>query len=402
MGVLKNLTQLSENLGAGTADFSDLLAEQVRLFSCSLWESFPDQITKNSNLRGSFTRGFMNRMCRDQTLPAPPVTMMEQGKCPTSYFWRPTMRVSRPNSALGLSIGDEIVVQAVANQNGPIDSTEYPPVPNNAFVVGKANGPNFNPQTSFQFMGITVEWRNPPDPADNPSLVNVNEIVSDSFIRVDGMPDNCGMTTIEYPDTTPTAMDYETTININSEDGDTLTFPLIYAPIDFSFPLNFDLGGINLTVDLGGINFNFSLVSIDGLPIPLPDGQDAPLPSPQDDGNRNVRCKRKPAPGSGSYNQDDKTETDPKEEDVGDTLEFVRVTLTSVPTNVKNQFGDGAPDVIYAGWFEFQGEGFNFPRQPIHFTNSLFIPPEGSTGYAYTLYEGIQGKATVYTTKEEA
>jgi hypothetical protein len=191
------------------------------------------------------------------------------------------MRVSRPNSALGLSIGDEIVVQAVNNQNGPIASTEYPPVPNNAFVVGKANSVNFNPQTSFQFSGFTVEWRNPPDPADNPSLVNVNEIVSDSFIRVDGMPDNCGSLPADYPVNVPSSMDLTTNITIVNLDGLDNNFVLVYNKLSnqYNFPMNFKLNGVNLTLDIGGITIYGAPqvtepTSGNDLPVPGSDGGD--------------------------------------------------------------------------------------------------------------------------------
>ena len=92
---------------------------------------------------------------------------------------------------------------------------------------------------------------------------------------------------------------------------------------------------------------------------------------------------------------------DPKSQDTSPDLSFVRVTLTQIPINARTQDGDGADNVIYAGWFEFRSDSFNFPRQPIHFGLSTFIPPEGSTGYAYTLYNGFSGFATEYVLKRE-
>lgn len=385
MGYLTTISELSERIGAGTADFRDKLAEGVRDFACNLWENYPDQITQNKALVNSFARGYMNRICADKTLPSTPTSPFTGGQCTFTYDGQFQYGLIVSGSDLGIQtafwqnvggaitgielFGDDIVVNGTSGNGG------FPEIaPGKIRVVN-----NPNPATTSYY---------------SPQILSVTPFNP-------GDIDNCGDPPPVYPSTNPTINDYQTTINIVSEDGDTLNFPLEYKPTNFNFPLNFDLGGIKVIFDLGGINFNFSLVSIDGLPIPIPDGQDAPLPAPQDDGNRSIPCRKRLPPSNINYNEDDKTETDPKEEDVGDTLEFVRVTLTSVPTNVKNQFGDGAPDVIYAGWFEFQGEGFNFPRQPIHFTNSLFISPEGSTGYAYTLYEGIQGKATVYTKKED-
>lgn len=377
MGYLVPIAELGERIGAGTADFRDNIAEGVRDFSCTLWSNFPDQITQNNNLGTSFIRGYMNDTCKDKTLPSPPVPPFSGGQCTFNYdiFYR----YGNPGQLPSLNSGTTIC--SFQGLPGAIASISTNEVGSTGFMtIVDGNG------TQHDCSGAYIPGR----------LTGVFLQPSSGFDT-----DNCGDPPPQYPITNPTVNDYQTTININSQDGDTLTYDLEYSPIDFNFPLNFNLGGIKIIFDLGGINFNFSLVSIDGLPIPLPGGGESPIPAPQDDGNRNIRPRKRPPPNADNYNEDEKTETDPKEEDIGDILEFVRVTLTSVPTNVKGQWGDGAPDVIYAGWFEFQGEGYNFPRQPIHFTNSLFATPEGATGYAYTLYEGITGKATVYTFKEE-
>lgn len=270
------LSGFFQSSGNAAAIFAENLRDEIATFACSLWANYPAFITESTVPGASFARGFMNQMCSPIQAPVPaPAPPFTGAQCPTSYFWRPTMRVSRPNSALGLNIGDEIIVQAVANQNGPISSTEYPPVPNNAFVAGKALGPNFNPQTSFVFSGIAVEWRDPPDPVDNPSLVNVNEIVSDSFTRVDGMPDNCGSLPADYPVNPPSSIDLTTNILITNLDTLDNTYTLVYNKVSnqYNFPMNFKLNGVNVTLDLGGI-------TIYGPPqITLPtSGNDVPVP----------------------------------------------------------------------------------------------------------------------------
>lgn len=163
--------------------------------------------------------------------------------------------------------------------------------------------------------------------------------------------------------------------------------------------MQFDLGGIGVNINLGGINFDFGRRDSSDNPQPLPDGQQDPLPTPKDDSNRSFECRKFPPPNTTDYNEDTKTETDPKIEDVGDKLRYVIVNVTSKPSNAKNQWGDGAPDVFYCGWFEFTADGYNFPRRPIHWLAGIFDAPEGATGYAYTLYEGFDGFAQVYTIK---
>ena len=389
MGYLVTLPELAERVGAGTADFKDKLAEGLRDFACTLWENYPDQITQGDNLASSFTRGYMNRTCADKTLPQPPVSPFFGGQCEDVGY---DVVIEFQNC------GDTMWTQ---DQIGTVPGRVTALIVELASITSGCGGgdprnrKNWNLRANYTMSdGI---------PRQTTLLLGVTyvEFRAIGCVRSDGMPDTCGDPNANYPTTSPTPVDYTTVINIVSEDGDTLNYTAEYKPTNYNFPLNFDLGGIKVLFDLGGINFNFSLVSLDGLPIPLPDGNGSPIPSPQDDGNRNIRCRRLPPPESGDYFTDTKNDTDPKEEDVGEELAFVRVTLTNVPTNIRTQWGDGAPNIIYAGWFEFQGEGYNFPRNPIHFNQNLYPTPEGATGYAYTLYEGITGFATVYTIKEE-
>lgn len=402
MGILKNLSELSERIGAGTADFGDILAEKTREFSCTLWENYPDKITNGEQVNGSFTRGFMNRMCRDKTLPSAPIPTQSPGKCPVPYIITANAIVSRKNAFRGLDVGDTVLITPNNFSTlGPIDSLDVTPfVPDTNVKIRGLPEPSNNLNTYF-YNGGQVKW----SLADGVELaisgIFISEITEFFYARQDGLPDDCGDTEQVYPPSNPGVNDYTTIININSEDGDTISYPLTYNPINISFPMHFDLGGITIVIDLGGINFNFNLVNIDGVGIPLPGDILPPLLPPEDDKNREIPVPKLPPPTNPIFQPLPRDETDPKEEEVGIELEFVRVTLISKPSNHKRQWGDGAPNVIYAGWFEFQSEGYNFKRNPIHFDNCLFRKPEGATGYAYTLYEGFTGFATVYIKKEE-
>ena len=84
-----------------------------------------------------------------------------------------------------------------------------------------------------------------------------------------------------------------------------------------------------------------------------------------------------------------------------DYLVAVEVTLTAVPVNIRSQEGNAAPDVLYAGWFEFMRAGKALPRENIHFRQGVFIAPTGVDGYAFTLYTGVQGTAVAITKKEK-
>jgi len=81
-------------------------------------------------------------------------------------------------------------------------------------------------------------------------------------------------------------------------------------------------------------------------------------------------------------------------------LAYVNVDLSVIPSNAKSQSGKGAPNVVYAGWFEFLRKDKSFPRDYIHFANNCFIAPVGADGYAFTLYNGYQGTAVAVVFKE--
>jgi hypothetical protein len=81
-------------------------------------------------------------------------------------------------------------------------------------------------------------------------------------------------------------------------------------------------------------------------------------------------------------------------------LAYVDVDLSVIPSNSKSQSGKGAPNILYAGWFEFLRKDKSFPRNYIHFANNCFIAPVGADGYAFTLYNGYQGTAVAITFKE--
>lgn len=82
-------------------------------------------------------------------------------------------------------------------------------------------------------------------------------------------------------------------------------------------------------------------------------------------------------------------------------LAAVEITLTTYPKNIRSQEGGSAPDVLYAGWFEFMRGGKALPREPIHFEKGVFVAPSGVDGYAFTLYTGVQGTAVAITKKEK-
>lgn len=263
--------------GNDAAIFNEQLRDGIATFACGLWADYPRFITEGTNPVSSFARGFMNQACSPIQPPVPaPSSPFVGGQCPTAYFWRPSFRVSRPYASFGLAIGDTIQVEAVLPVVGSIDSTTYSPFNQNSFVTGftTSNGVNSN-SNSFEFNNTNVLWS-----VDNPNDsegfgVFISEVISDSFVRVDGQPDNCGSLPSDYPNNPPTSVDLTTTINITNLDTVDNSYTLVYNKISnqYNFPMGFKINGVNVVLDISGL-------TIYGAPevIQPTSGNDVPLP----------------------------------------------------------------------------------------------------------------------------
>lgn len=383
MGVRRNLSEVSERVGAGTADFYDKLADNIRTFACSLYNSFPDQITQNKNLAASFARGFMDATCgaNGGTVPPAPQSQFVGGQCNFNYNVEITFDYTPPGFP-PVNYSEFIIV----GLGGPIAKVIPTVIGANNVVRSEFLAPN---TTS----GITRD-SSPVGGTIDPGTIAYN------FIPTDGGPDICGNPPPEYPTTTPDVNnDYTTNITINNNDGTDLTIPLVYAPIDFNFPLNFDLGGIDVVIDLGGIDFNFGPGGVGDGGGQLPDGQQDPLPIPEDDPGGGKTTRKFPPPNTEDFDEIIKQPSTEDTELEGELLDYVTLQLTTIPANANTQIWVDGATVYYCGWFAFISDTFVFKREPIHFEFTIWNAPKGATGYQYQLYPGFQATATVYKRK---
>ena len=414
MVVQRKFSGIAERIGNGTADFVDKLSESVREFSCQLWSKYPDFITENKAIGTSFARGFMTNLCKDKTLPLAPQPPFEGGQCFTRYDVTAICKVAVKNTFQGVNQGDIIRARTNnARHNGPIKQLVPTPFKVNEHIYIHAKPDSRNIPYPYYYQGGQIFWGNPSN--DNLPIagVYVSEIIGYELVREDGQADNCGDLPIQYPTTNHTQQDFQTIININIEDGDTLTFPLVYVPIDFNFPLNFDLGGLNVTVDLGGINFDFNLIGIDGLPISLPTGENPPIipeKPPIDTTPKNkTRCYLPLPPNS---NDLDKTVSDDVEEEEEETepgkIVWILVTIINPPdgSNFKTITQDNPEDNTYfAGYFCWtivaEGETYRLPEEPIRKLKNAYFAPENTNGYRIYAINGARLKVTKFEQKEE-
>lgn len=387
------LSDFLEKRGTETADFTIKVADKIKEFQCSLWNQYPDRITGRGNVGTSFARGYMQRMCAPENPPPPAIPPGCQTK--EYVFGRYLSKNSAECNIKGywrISVGQPV---GEITSTTPILETVY-----NTWVLPGRRGAQF----ALRSMNKTLYDGD--NVGDSPSLfiadrdfslpcINTNSpaygtnfTYTKTIAKLPTDP-TCNERIVYPPTNPPPVIKRNTTINI---DADTSIVTNISTTTnnegDFEFPLTAIINNVRVTVDLGGFTFSpsfeYNTTNKRGgggsgiLPSPAPVPNDVEPPPKLD------------------LEEEDKLEEDPKEETEIEGIAYVAVILTGVPKNAKRQFGDGAPDVIYAGWFEWKRKDYYFNRQPIHFQNCMFKPPEGADGYAYTLYNGFKGFAKVF------
>lgn len=388
-------TELAASLGSAFGDWINPVIPFVEDFACSLWEDYPDRITKNTSLRTSFQRGFMTSFCGARQ-PDPPTSTpgcealvyvygtflsknSSQGGCNVTAFFRNKFGIPESNVASLEPVVDNNIWVLIG-----ADSTIYQlRIINEAAYNNRILGSQPSP--------VNINFRD----AAAPCPYNSGTPAGDNFVRTDQIyspsSDPSCSDQPQYPVSNPppvisrtTTINYDSTtainltLNVETDDNGDIGFPIVFFNPEFS-----------LTLDVGGITIDNSNQQ--------PEGEgDVVVEQPPVD----VTIKQ-PYIGDPNITVTEKTDEDPKDEEVGEDLRFVEVIINSIPTNAASQFGGDGPNVFYCGWFEFSTEGRYFPREPIHFSSNIFVAPDGATGYAYTLYQGFAGRANIYTIEEE-
>lgn len=212
-----------------------------------------------------------------------------------------------------------------------------------------------------------------------------------SVERLDGQPDNCGSPPSPwYPEAPPPSNSSITNVitTVTNSAGDSYDYDVtINRSGDeyIKFPPVLNVNGISVGIDATG-------VSIGELNINRKSGGGG-----GDGGDIN----QTPEPEAPPEVIEEIPEPIPEEfvnEDT-DKLVGIYVDITGIPSNAKIVSGNGAPNVIYAGWIEFKRNRGYFPRQFIDFENSWYPAPAGATGYAVTLKRGYTGSVQKVVTQ---
>lgn len=257
MSIRFPLTEFFEQSGNSAAIFNEELRDKTVSFACSLWANYPAFITNGTNPGSSFARGFMNQAC---SMIQPPVNApflpFVGGQCLTNYWWDVVFVASRPVPSMNINIGDEIQGRSRIAIPGKVDSTRFLPGEDIRPYIGLAtsNGVEGN-NITFDSNGIGIEYANPSTEPLEINVIPVNQVVSQEFVRVDGLPDDCGNVPSNYPVNPPTSQDLITNITITNLDGVDNVYEIVYNKISnqYNFPMGFKINGVNAVLDLSGL-----------------------------------------------------------------------------------------------------------------------------------------------------
>lgn len=392
-----------DDLNAGASQYGGFVGNAIKAVkggACALYRQSPGWAIGGifPNPAVSFLRGVWDSLCGDDPggLPPPPSAPFVGGQCecvPYQIYYR-------TYAANGTPLGDEYFIYKLGKVTAPV-AQSLPNGSTNWLITYPIDCSGGQP-TGFETSVVNIT-----DTASGQSVA-VSRVV-----RTDGLPDNCGSPPPSYPpptyrrppDPPPAIVDYN--------DGTDIAIPLIYFPINLNGEINVDVGGVTFKFDAGGVEFNFNFDKDTG------ENKYIPPPTNDDLGNDlgDIRHRldelrddiadvkddlgdqiKKPKPPD-QLDKEDKAEDDDKEEDKPN-LQYVCITLTQRPRKNTIQYGDGSPDWMAAGWFEWKlKSGGYLPRQPIHFDGSCYNVPVGIpvVGYAYTLTNGARGYATTYS-----
>lgn len=395
---LPSAYQSGQNAGNFIAGVADKAAD----FVCDLYQGYPGALIRSPI--GTFNRGLMDSLCgpRDKLPPPPTQPPFSGGQCDCTVY----TVVYQYTTGEGFTLGP-----FSASAPGPIRGLTSRPNP----------GLEDADTVVLLHSDCSSGTAKPAETEINQGAAPISGLVILEVTPAIGSPDDCGDPPPSWdPDLPDVIPDGEKggDITINNNDGTSITLPILLIGsgnvFNFNPEIKVDVGGINITFDFSGAKIDFgNNNSNPELPPPRNNDNADNFARIEDAINRindkldnqgedieNIKKDRNDSPPPDEdpdiEKEEDEEESESGEKEV-DKLQYVCVHLTKLPN--REQWGDGAPNVYYAGWLEFKLKDCNLPRQPIHFKDSIFKAPDGATGFAYTLTNGAKGRVTVYKAK---
>lgn len=402
-----SLADIGSHIGQSTGNMAVDISNAVADGVCSIYKNSPASLAADPLGVGAVQRAFFDTLCNGRTpgLPAPPSRPFNGGQCSGvlyridlagTFYWQSGASAHVPNSGTGVF---------TFYLYGPLVG-----------IVGMADTPGY----AFFFRGADshgnqanqILSHNPGgfgdlSQTDHYSLTTLN------ISRNDGNPDTCGDLPGNWPVPGP-SQSFPIPlppVNVPSPNGGSYNFSPTIVVADKLFGVNVNMNNnFNIKFDFGGVTFNFGKGKGNSGDN-SGDFSDINNQLQQIQNNLNNLSnnfggfKQFPPPGKppspASHNYDPKPPSSGDKSTGIDSLEYVQVDLSTLPSRDKVIFGnENSPAVYFAGWIEFlQGNLAYSPRIPIQFEHNVFRVPDGANGYAYLFTNGAAGTVTEITKK---
>jgi len=398
--------EIAEGIGETTGDTLVDLANTAADFFCDVYSQFPAAIVSSplDNPGARLVDGLSRRICapRDK-LPPDAQPAPEGGQCPGIVY-----RVGYSVEISGTPSTGEVLL------NGPIGGISSRNDDDRYQIVIECGVTELYAPEGFYTILDTGTKSVFEESFPTAQVTSIN--------REDGFADDCGTGYPNYPNTLPDAPSLGKLVPVPIG-GPLVEVPIEIVPVKFEVginikpEININIGGINIKFDITGAKITIAptLKLPDILPPrldprPLPPAPAEPGKEPVDDPNLQKQlddikkkldeiedCACEEDEGEGALLQDILGSGDGGVYTLPERTEFVRLELTTLPSNQSVQFGNGtSQDVIFAGWYSFgtsQGDG---DRLPVSYANNSFFAPEGASRFSYTVTKGAIAVATAF------
>lgn len=381
--------------GAGNPIFDALSNTAKAVFtatqavSCPLYRDFPAFMTGSDigSPAAAANDSFLNQLCNPTgNLPPAPTAPFTGGQCEcVSYRVQGTIT--------GFGIGTQPFDLFA---NGPIGS-----------IVNNKQGGDDNRYGFFAgsdlcggraFVGVIQSALD-------------GTVVIGSVVRQDGTPDTCGDPSPAYPIVEPSAGDLNVSIPIQFSPNFNVLVPVnVFAPVRLFAPslrigpfnVDFDLGGLTISPDF---NVDFPAFSPTGRPGTQPPAGQRPADRAEkcnlDEVMKFLRRIRECQECDRDYDFLQTGFVTGRSGSlivpIGGIPLTVGLEVIQKPSNSKEQPGLTEPNVVYAGWGWFSGNGFREERGPIDADLKLFQASEkpSPNQFSFTCQAGYVARATL-------
>lgn len=351
-------------LSNGFTDLGQEIAGAARDLYCSQAQNNPFGVLKNDPLTLDVSRKAIELFCGTPPPPQPQQNFTG-GQCLTEYTLR--CRCLASNVFGG---ADQVLEVNLATVDGAA-----------AAILMESPGGSQILEVQYFRVGVAVPQVFPWNLSS--SFRYIEGTFEVELIRKDGLPDDCGdPPPLWYPEEPPPA-DIDITnvdIDITNQAGETNTYNVTINRDEnnyITFPPVINVNGTSVGIDATSINIGYYELN-----TPSGGGGEGDITIKPPNYPKTIVIEEQiPIP----------IENDSAEKDE-EKLIGIYVNITNMPVNAKVVSGNGAPNLIYAGWVEFKRDTGYYPREYIDFSSSWFPAPEDATGYAVTLKQGYTGE----------